>query len=85
MQDLTRRIDTSSRYSTLSSASAVREEFFHLTGEWCTEAQAVAACFSVPDGAPADFAALNVGVEMRELDARDWVRQREGLHKVLRG
>lgn len=78
------KVDTSTRYSALTSAARVRESYFHASGTWCTEAQSIAACFSVPDGVGVNVAALNVGPEMRELDARDWVAQRENLARLGR-
>lgn len=75
-----------SRYATLSSAGKVREAYFRLTGEWCSEAEALAACMSVPNGAPVDMARDNVapGLVMRELDARDWERDRNSMHRALK-
>lgn len=81
--DITSRVSTSGRYDTLSSAARVREAFYHLTGTWCQEWEAIAACYSVPDGAPVEFAALNVGVEFRELDRRDFERERANGRAAL--
>ena len=55
------RVSTASRYDINCTMGRVREGYYRLTGEWCSEAQAYVACYSVPEGAPIAMAVVNVG------------------------
>lgn len=82
-QTSTDRVSCASYFDAKCSAEHVREEYFHLTGEWCTEAQALAACYSVPDGAPATMAAINVGpASLDDVQAAHYESMRRGIRAV---
>jgi hypothetical protein len=54
------KVSTDSFISARSALEAVRAAYYLMTGVWCTEPQALAAVYSVPEGAPLTMAVDNV-------------------------
>src|SRR5690606_25633024 len=65
------------RYSAIvETARRIQSVYYHATGTWCTMPQAIAAAYSVPEGAPIAMAADNVGPLMDDAQCADFERKR---------
>jgi len=62
-----------------ASVAALIDCHYRATGVFCTQPQALAALYSVPDGATIEFAELNVGVALSDNAARHYEAMRAGL------
>ena len=80
-----RTVDLSTRFATECTVAAIISETMRNGEAAPSYAMALAAAYSVPEGAPISMALVNLGCELLEMDAMRHTKQRNDMHHIARG
>lgn len=79
-----RTVSTASLFDTRYAVADIIDEYHRQTGIWCTEPEALAAAYSVPDGAPIELALVNVGCAMDDVQIKHFENMRAGVRNFCK-